>query len=107
MSQHPSVRDFIVAPPHFTPGPWVEHSHRQIGPKLGGVVCEVWSAIGDTDDNAIDQADANCRLIKAAPAMYDALLWALVAVDNENRRGVYNHVLAAIRAALSAVEGGE
>ena len=49
----------------FTPGPWREHSHRQIGPDAG-IVCEVWSAIG-WGDAAIQQADANVRLIAAAP----------------------------------------
>ena len=48
----------------FTPGPWREHSHRQIGPDAG-IVCEVWSAIG-WGDAAIQQADANVRLIAAA-----------------------------------------
>lgn len=53
-----------------TPGPWKEHSHRQIGPDKG-IVAEVWSAIGG--DAAIQQADANVRLIAAAPEMLLAL----------------------------------
>ena len=90
----------------FTPGPWYEHSHRQIGPKAG-IVCEVWSAIGDTDADAIEQADANVRLIAAAPELHQALAEVL---------GDYRDSLAMIRprtlklimAALAKVtEGGK
>ncbi len=53
-----------------TPGPWFEHSHRQIGPQVG-VVCEVWSAIGKDSGDAISQADANCALIATAPELLE------------------------------------
>lgn len=55
-----------------TPGPWYEHSHRQIGP-AAGIVCEVWSAIG-WGNVAINEADANVRLIAAAPDLLEALI---------------------------------
>lgn len=61
-----------------TPGPWVAHGYpngsRQIGPaEPFGVVCEVWSAIGTDSADAIAQADANERLIAAAPDLLAAL----------------------------------
>lgn len=91
--------------PRFTPGPWHEHSHRQIGPDAG-IVCEVWSAIGTTSDDAIAQADANVRLIAAAPTMYAALRAALVTVAGLNADGAFNDTEHTIRAALDLAEGG-
>jgi len=87
----------------FTPGPWREHSHRQIGPDEG-IVCEVWSAIG-WGDAAIQQADANVRLIAAAPDLHRALLAALVVVAGCNGDGLFGDQERAIRAALAKVEG--
>lgn len=88
----------------FTPGPWREHSHRQIGP-AGGIVCEVWSAIGTSSDDAIAQADANCLLIAAAPELHQALVEVL---------GDYRDDMAKLRrrtlklavAALAKANGG-
>ena len=88
----------------FTPGPWREHSHRQIGPDEG-IVCEVWSAIG-WGDAAIQRADANVRLIAAAPDLHRALLAALVVVAGCNGDGLFGDQERAIRAALAKVEGG-
>jgi len=90
-------------PTSYTPGPWHEHSHRQIGPDEG-VVAEVWSAIGTTDVDRIAQADANARLIAAAPELHQALAEVL---------GDYRNDLAMIRprtlklivSALAKVEG--
>jgi len=87
----------------FTPGPWHEHSHRQIGPDEG-IVCEVWSAIG-WGDSAIQQADANVRLIAAAPALHQACAAALVVVAGCNGDGLFDDQERAIRAALAKVEG--
>ena len=75
--------------PGFTPGPWFEHSHRQIGPKAG-IVAEVWSAVGTSSDDAIAQADANCLLIAAAPELYNALRTALVVISGLNADGYFN-----------------
>lgn len=91
-------------PTSYTPGPWHEHSHRQIGPDEG-IVAEVWSAIG-WGDAAIQQADANVRLIAAAPELHQALLAALVAVAGCNGDGLFDDQEHAIRAALAKVEGG-
>ena len=87
----------------FTPGPWHEHSHRQIGPDAG-IVAEVWSAIG-WGDAAIQQADANVRLIAAAPDLHRALLAALVVVAGCNGDGLFGDQERAIRAALAKVGG--
>ena len=87
----------------FTPGPWREHSHRQIGPDEG-IVCEVWSAIG-WGDSAIQQADANVRLIAAAPALHQACAAALVVVAGCNGDGLFGDQERAIRAALAKVGG--
>jgi hypothetical protein len=91
-------------PTSYTPGPWHEHSHRQIGP-AEGIVAEVWSAIG-WGDAAIQQADANVRLIAAAPELHQALLAALVVVAGCNGDGLFDDQERAIRAALAKVEGG-
>ena len=88
-------------PTLFTAGPWHEHSHRQIGPDEG-IVAEVWSAIGG--DAAIQQADANVRLIAAAPELHQVLVEIM---------GDYRNDLAMIRprtlklivSALAKVEG--
>lgn len=90
--------------PGFTPGPWHEHSHRQIGPNAG-IVCEVWSAIGSNDADAINQADANVRLISAAPELYQAL----VEILNGYRNGLavpLPRTLKLIESVLWKVEGG-
>lgn len=91
-------------PASYTPGPWHEHSHRQIGPDEG-IVAEVWSAIG-WGDAAIQQADANVRLIAAAPELHQALTAALVVVAGCNGDGLFDDQERTIRAALAKVEGG-
>ena len=88
----------------FTPGPWHEHSHRQIGPDAGNVA-EVWSAIG-WGDAAIQEADANVRLVAAAPELYEALQVALVVVAGCNGDGFFNDQERMIRAALAKAVGG-
>lgn len=50
----------------FTPGPWHVGSHRYIG-SPAGTICETLSHMG------IEEADANERLIAAAPDLYEAL----------------------------------
>ncbi|MCL4759083.1 MAG: hypothetical protein KJZ96_12140 [Rhodocyclaceae bacterium] len=89
--------------PRFTPGPWHEHSHRQIGPDAG-IVCEVWSALG-WGDTAIAEADANVHLIAAAPALHAALLAALDVVAGCNADGAHNDTVKTIRAALALAQG--
>lgn len=91
----------------FTPGPWHEHSHRQIGPDEG-IVCEVWSAIGWGDD-AIEQADANVRLIAAAPELHQAAREAEALLTRQKWVASgwtpEGAVLMALRTALAKAEG--
>lgn len=105
MSQiHIAGRDRAVRPPLHTPGPWYEHSHRQIGPDAG-IVCEVWSAIGRGSADAIAQADANVLLIAAAPELYDAALHALVVVAGCNADGAFDEQERMLRSALAKAGG--
>lgn len=92
----------------YTPGPWHEHSHRQIGPDEG-IVAEVWSAIG-WGDAAIQQADANVRLIAAAPDLHQACAAAESLLTLQKFHATEyteeGRTLLALRAALAKVEGG-
>ncbi len=87
----------------YTPGPWYEHSHRQIGPKAG-IVCDVWSAIG-WGDAAITEADANCLLIAAAPELHQALT-AIVADYRSGLAAIRPSTMNQVVAALVKVERG-
>lgn len=100
---HLACRDRAAWPPLHTPGPWREHSHRQIGPDAG-IVCEVWAAIGWGAD-AIAEADANVHLIAAAPELYDAALRALVVVAGCNADGAFDEQERMLRAALTKAGG--
>ncbi|RTL34313.1 MAG: hypothetical protein EKK49_08820 [Rhodocyclaceae bacterium] len=94
--------------PTFTPGPWHEHSHRQIGPSRG-IVCEVWSAIGETTDDAIAQGDANVHLIAAAPDLYQVAIEAEALLSRQkwlpNPASPKGALLLVLRAALAKAEG--
>ena len=91
-------------PSSYTPGPWHKHSHWMIGP-VEGVVCQIWSFLSGNVANCIDQADADARLIAAAPELHQALVELM---------GDYRNDLAVIRprtlklivSALAKVEGG-
>jgi len=87
----------------YTPGPWREHSHRQIGPDAG-IVAEIWSAIG-WGDAAIREADANVNLICAAPELHQALK-ALVADLDGDLAELRPETVAQARAAVAKAEGG-
>ena len=95
-------------PTSYTPGPWHEHSHRQIGPDEG-IVAEVWSAIG-WGDAAVQQADANVRLIAAAPELHQACAAAESLLTRQKFHATEHteegRTLLALRAALAKVEGG-
>lgn len=91
-------------PTSYTPGPWHEHSHRQIGPDAG-IVCEVWSSVGANDASRIAQADANVRLIAAAPELYQALAEIMSGYRND-LAVIRPRTLELIASALAKVEGG-
>ena len=99
----PSASTTPTNTPSYTPGPWREHSHRQIGPDAG-IVCEVWSAIG-WGDAAIREADANVHLIAAAPELHQALK-TLIADYRIGMAVVRPRTMTLIRAALAKAEGG-
>ncbi len=99
----PSASNIPTNTPSYTPGPWREHSHRQIGPDVG-IVCEVWSAIG-WGDAAIREADANVHLIAAAPELHQALK-TLIADYRIGMAVVRPRTMTLIRAALAKAEGG-
>jgi hypothetical protein len=101
---HPTGAPAPILPARFTPGPWHLDGHRQIvaatGASLPMTICEVWSGgVG------IDQADANERLIAAAPDLYQVSRSALVVIAGCNGGGLFNAEEHAIRAALAKVEG--
>lgn len=56
-----------------TPGPWKVGTHRYID-SPGGTICETYSHMGT------DKADANERLIAAAPELLSALLGLIDAI---------------------------
>ena len=87
----------------YTPGPWREHSHRQIGPDAG-IVCEVWSAIG-WGDAAIREADANVHLIAAAPDLLEALK-TIIADYRIGMAVVRPRTMTLIRDAMAKAAGG-
>lgn len=97
------ARTCTTIPPCFTPGPWSRLGHRLIVADHGtGLpICEIWSgSVG------IEQADANERLIAAAPELHSALRVALVVVAGCNADGLFNVQECVIRAALDKAERG-
>lgn len=90
---------------HFTPGPWHAIGHRRIAacPQGGMPICEVWSgAVG------IDQADANERLIAAAPdlaGMLAAVLASVISGETAMPADLFERAGAALAAAVDVVPG--
>ena len=92
----------------FTPGPWRAGGSLAVWQEAGGVVAQCYWVSGAI---GVDVAEANARLISAAPEMYAALL--LTEEANEARgRGdasramaLHSEALAARRAALAKAEG--
>jgi len=73
-------RDSVQAAEQATPGPWnyapllsaSENDHGWIVAVPGARVADVWPMC-DEDGNASPEAQANARLIAAAPTMHEAL----------------------------------
>lgn len=86
--------------PHFTPGSWQRAGHRQIVASGGLPVAEVFSGVV-----GIDQADANERLIEAAPDLFEAAQTALVVVAGLNADHAFDAEERAIRRALARAIG--
>lgn len=85
-----------------TPGPWHEGSHRSIESQ-SGTLCEVYSHMG------IAEADANQKLIAAAPDLLASLREALKIVDAYRRASGGDGDITAMnaRAAIAKATGGE
>lgn len=84
-----------------TPGPWHEGSHRQVVAGEGiktGTICEVWSWMG------IEEADANQKLIAAAPDLLDALVDAVRYAQGGDV--LHPAALSRARAAITKATGG-
>lgn len=80
-----------------TPGPWHEGSHRSVE-SPSGTICEVYSHMG------IAEADANQKLIAAAPELMDALVDAVRYAQGGD---VLNHAaISRARAAITKATGG-
>ena len=87
-----------------TKGPWHEGSHRAIESQ-SGTICEVYSHMG------IEEADANQKLIAAAPDLLDALHLALPFVEDHAgdpcyKAGAVDKAVKTIKAAIAKATGG-
>ena len=84
-----------------TPGPWHEGSHRSIESQ-SGTICEVYSHMG------IEEADANQKLIAAAPDLLASLREALKIIDAYRRVSGGDGDITAMnaRAAIAKATGG-
>lgn len=87
-----------------TPGPWVEDA-CEIKSKDGSSICEMFARSEDDDKWGNDYADANSRLICAAPEMLEALKAFVLSQYSEQT--VHDHEVARIkaRAAIAKAEG--
>jgi hypothetical protein len=80
-----------------TPGPWHEGSHRSVE-SPSGTICEVYSHMG------IAEADANQKLIAAAPDLLDALVDAVRYAQGGDL--LHPAALSRARAAIAKATGG-
>lgn len=88
--------------PRFTPGPWRRIGHRLIVTTRGAglPICNVLpGGVG------AEQADANERLIAAAPAMLEALRVAVDSADYWNGENHFDPVEQILRATLELAQG--
>lgn len=87
-----------IDPAGFTAGPWRALGRRLIVTTGGGglPICEIWPAgVGD------DQAEANQRLIAAAPELHQAL----TAIVGDDEASLPPRTARMIAAALARVKG--
>ena len=83
----------------FTPGPWRAGGSLAVWQEAGGVVAQCYWVSGAID---VDVAEANARLIAAAPELYEALRL----IRAEQREGYCcDATRAAADAALAKAEG--
>jgi hypothetical protein len=104
---HPIITSADVKQNH-TPGPWAENG-CEIQAADGSAVCEMLARPEDADKWGHHHADANSRLIAAAPDLL-AALESIVSLDlccatlEEKRKA--DAVFAAARAAITQATGG-
>lgn len=104
----PGERDHAHSSPittfSFTPGPWCIAGHRTIAadPTHGNIIAEVWSGgVG------ADQADANERLIAAAPALACLLAAVLASVAEGEAympHGLFKRMLNVLQGSVMRAE---
>lgn len=82
-----------------TKGPWHEGSHRAIESQ-SGTICEVYSHMG------IEEADANQKLIAAAPELLVVLQALAAYVETGPLSDFGRRKLDAARAAIAKATGG-
>lgn len=88
-------KSFFREPAH-TPGPWVEDIQGRTISAPGAVICEMWSAVG------LEEADANGRLVAAAPDLLAALKGVLDAASRRDSAGEHRAEVAALAAIAKA-----
>ena len=77
-----------------TPGPWSVGSHRSIQSQAG-TICETFSHMG------VEVADANERLIAAAPELLDVLMW----IADQPQGAMFAEVREVARDAIAKATG--
>lgn len=97
---------------NHTPGPWAqdESDDMEIIADVGAVICRVYTAVDfpcveDSDAAAVElQAQANARLIAAAPVLLAALT-ALAAEAHRNMVGGAGHLIDDAHSAIMLATG--
>lgn len=97
----------VMSGARFTPGPWMAEPMTGRGAWVKGESGE-WAALSCGNTDAI--AEANARLIAAAPDMYEALIAALPYIESEldnaaYKRGAVAKVVAQMNAIIAKAEG--
>jgi hypothetical protein len=88
-----------------TPGPWTENA-CEVQASDGSPICEMLSRSEDTDKWGHHHADANSRLICAAPDLL-AAMEDVVASAQANCSGSLANAIDAGQEAIAKAKGGE
>lgn len=85
-----------------SPGPWTEKKAIVVDVPTGESICEVYARMADDDMFGRPMADANAKLICAAPSLLNACLGAIAYLEDPQSKFKDNRV-AAWRAIHKAV----